>query len=227
MHVTIWSPDCNPANIDGFTIVVDVLRAFSVSYYIAANAPERYIAIDDVDRAFALRDKIPGSLLVGERQGITVPGFDYGNSPTEILGKNFSGRTVIHTTTAGTKGLLAQKDANEVVVGSFVNAGALVVYVRDRHIDRVNIYCTAPAGLVFGEEDYLFAEYLEARLLGKPTDFPAIVARLRAGTGAGFSDTGFAPASDFDLCMQLDAFDSVLGKRALPGGHEVELIRVK
>lgn len=227
MRIITWSPDCDPANIDGFTIVVDVLRAFSVSYYIAANSPARYVAIDDVDRAFALREKNPGSVLVGERQGITVPGFDYGNSPTEIVGLDFSGRTVIHTTTAGTKGLLAQKDANEVVVGSFVNAGALVAYVRDRRIDRVNIYCTAPAGSVFGEEDYLFAEYLEARILGKPTDFPSIVARLRAGTGAGFSDAGFAPSSDFDLCMKLDAFDSVLGKRALPGGHEVELVRVR
>ena len=124
MRVMTWSPDCDPAKIDGFTVVVDVLRAFSVSYYIAANSPARYIAVDDVDRAFALREENPGSVLVGERQGITVPGFDYGNSPTEIIDQDFSGRTVIHTTTAGTKGLLAQKDGNEVVVGSFVNAGA-------------------------------------------------------------------------------------------------------
>lgn len=50
------------------------------------------------------------SLLIGERKGVKIEGFDYGNSLTEIVDKDFSNKVVIHTTTAGTKGLMRQPE---------------------------------------------------------------------------------------------------------------------
>lgn len=227
VDVRVYSPEDDPASIEGFTVVVDVLRAFSVSYYIAAARPDRYLVVESVDEAFRLRDLVPNPILVGERMGVKVPGFDYGNSPTELLGADLRGKTVVHTTTFGTKGLVRQPAANEVVVGSFVNAAAITKLVRERCLDRVNVYCTATPGRANGEEDYVFASYLDAALNGRDFDFRATVDRLRATTGAGFREDGFAPASDFELCMILGRFDAVLA-RALPsdGLGDAELVPV-
>jgi 2-phosphosulfolactate phosphatase len=227
VDVRVYSPESDPVTIQGFTVVVDVLRAFSVSYYIASARPDRYLVVESVDAAFRLRDLLPNPVLVGERMGVKVPGFDYGNSPTELLGADLRGKTVVHTTTFGTRGLVRQSAANEVVVGSFVNAQAIVGLVRARGIERVNVYCTATPGRANGEEDYAFAAYLDSALNGRDFDFAATVDRLRATTGAGFREDGFAPASDFELCMKLDRFDAVLA-RALPsdGLGDAELVPV-
>ncbi len=227
MTVSILDPSCDAGAISGFTVVVDVFRAFSVSYYINAQHPAKYIVVDDVDLAFALRDKEPNAILVGERQGIKIPGFDLGNSPTEILDSNLAGKTVIHTTTAGTKGLARQPKENDVVVGSFVNARAIANHVLSAGIDTVNIYCTAPKGYLFGEEDYLFADYLAGLLKGVQPDFASIRQRLKSGSGQGFSEMGFAPVSDFLLCMDLDRFDSLLTRKIIQGSmHSMELIEL-
>ncbi len=216
MTVTVYDPSCDAASIRGFTVVVDVFRAFSVSYFIAAQKPSRYLVVDDVELAFALRDRIPGAVLVGERGGFKIEGFDFGNSPTEILAGNLAGKTIIHTTTAGTKGLARQPTGNEVVVGSFVNARAISRYVDERGLTAANVYCTAERGKLHGEEDYLFADYLSALLSDAPTDFPAIRERLKAGSGKGFSEIGFAPESDFTHCMSLDRFEMVLRRVPYP-----------
>ena len=210
MQINIYSPDCDASKIQGFTIVVDVLRAFSVSYFINENKPIKYIVLDSIEKAFELKEKMPNSLLIGERQGIKIPGFDYGNSPTEIINKDFSKKIIIHTTTAGTKGLLAQNETNKVVVGSFVNAQALLNYINNNSIKIVNIYCTAPKNEVNGEEDYYFAEYIKALLLHKPFDFAQSVEIMKKGTGKGFSDIGFAPYTDFTYCMELNRYNSIL-----------------
>lgn len=228
MRIDIFTPDDDPRNIDGFTIVIDVLRAFSVSYYILANHPQKYIVVGSVEQAFRLKGAIENSVLVGERQGIKVEGFDYGNSPTEIVNADFNGKTIIHTTTAGTKGLLAQKSENEVVVGSFVNAGALIGYIKEKHIERVNMYCTAQKEQMFGEEDYYFADYMRSMLTGGRPNFPEMVRTLRERTGKGFCDTGFAPASDFEYCMKLSSFDSVLKKKIVRNeDYEMELVQIR
>jgi 2-phosphosulfolactate phosphatase len=225
MEIRILDPSFDATSILDFTVVVDVFRAFSVSYFIAANRPSRYFAVDDIDLAFRLRDELGDAVLVGERGGIRIEGFDFGNSPTEIVDRDFSGRTVIHTTSAGTRGLAAQPRDNEVVVGSFVNCSAIVSYIEARGFDSVAIYCTAEKGELIGEEDYLFADYLSGELRGEAGDFASIRSRLRAGSGKGFADDGFAPASDFDYCMDLDRFDQVLTRKAVfgrPGLFELE-----
>lgn len=216
MTVSVFDPACDAASIRGFTVVVDVFRAFSVSYFIAARRPSRYLVVDDVDLAFELKKRIPGAVLVGERGGFKIDGFDYGNSPTEILAGDLSGKTVIHTTTAGTKGLALQPAGNEVVVGSFVNARAIARCASERGLREVNVYCTAERGKLHGEEDYLFADYLSALLTKARVDFPAIRARLKAGSGRGFSEIGFAPESDFTHCMSLDRFDTILRRTVCP-----------
>lgn len=223
MEIMVYTPSDDTNKIVGFTIVVDVLRAFSVSYYIIENNPKRYIITDSIEHAFFLRSRIKDSVLVGERQRIKVPGFDFDNSPTEIIDRDFKDKTIIHTTTAGTKGLMAQSSNNEVVVGSFVNAMALVNYVKNEGIDKVNIYCTSN-----GEEDYYFATYLKSTLLGEGADFDSIYKTLKDGIGKGLSEEGIVPYSDFEYCMQLNRFNKILRRKIVNNGlYDVELEEVK
>jgi len=211
--INIYGPENNAASIKGFTIVIDVFRAFSMAYYIIQNNPQKYIITDSIDFAFQLKKKYKNCLLVGERGGFKVNGFDFGNSPTEIQNKDFSQNIVVHTTTAGTKALLLQPAKNEVVVGGFVNGPALIKYIKKNIIDPVNIYCSAPKNNMFGEEDYLCAEYIRSGLLGKSIDFASIIMRLRAGSAKGFSTTGFAPYTDFLYCMDIGRFDIILYRK--------------
>lgn len=223
MHtvVNIYDPETDVNSINGFTIVVDVFRAFTVSYFILANNPKKYIAVDNIELAFSLKQQYSDSLLIGERNGIKIEGFDYGNSPSEIVNKDFSNKTVIHTTTAGTKGLIRQPEYNTVIIGSFVNANAIVKYILKNKIEVVNIYCTAEKGKLFGEEDYYFADYLKSKIEKKEIDYKEIKHKLRIGSGKGFRDNGFAPYSDFEYCMDLDKYDSILYRKLVESNYVI------
>ena len=228
MKIKIIEPQEQRFTEEGLVVVIDVFRAFSTSCFIVENNPERIIPVSRVDEAFALRDEIENSIIIGERAGVKIDGFDYGNSPAQVRGLDFSGKTVIHTTTCGTRGLLNQIESNDVVTGSFVNCGAVVKYIRRRSPENVYLYCTAENNQIYGEEDYFFADFLKARLEGRFMDFEKIKKRLRAGSGAGFREGGFAPEHDFHCCMDLDRSDWVL-KRKYVGNrnYEIELKWVK
>ena len=213
--VNIYDPETDVNNINGFTIVVDVFRAFTVSYFIMANNPQKYIAVDNIELAFLLKQQDSKSLLIGERKGVKIEGFDYGNSPTEIVNKDFTNKTIIHTTTAGTKGHMRQPKHNTVIVGSFLNANAITKYIQKNKIEVVNIYCTAEKGNLYGEEDYYFAEYLKKKIEKEEIDYIEIKKKLRIGSGKGFKENGFAPYSDFEYCMDLDKFDSIIVRKSV------------
>jgi 2-phosphosulfolactate phosphatase len=78
---------------------------------------------------------MPNAVLVGERHARRLPGFDAGNSPTEILSIGVAGRPVVHTTHAGTQGLVNATGADEVLTANLKRALALVdVQVLDHFV---------------------------------------------------------------------------------------------
>lgn len=225
MKINIYSHLDDPAKIDGFTIVIDVFRAFTVAYYVWENNPDRYIITNSVDHALELKKRSHNPVLIGERDGVKVPGFDYGNSPTAIQDKDFSRCTVIHTTTAGTKGVLDQPAQNEVIVGSFVNKDAMLKYVSNKGIQTVNLFCTAPPG--WGDEDYLFAKHFRKLLLGEKSDFADIVEELRVGSGLRLLQSKTEPAADFDYSLQRNRFDAILTRKYIPDDNNaLELVEI-
>ena len=68
----------------GLTVVIDVFRAFTVEVFAYAAGAEKIIPVGGVDEAFQLHRSLPGSILAGERNGIMVEGFDYGNAPSSF-----------------------------------------------------------------------------------------------------------------------------------------------
>src|SRR5215204_2119164 len=88
----------------GLAIVIDVFRAFTTEAYIFANGASKIIPVLDLEEAYKLKKENPEYLLVGERKGIKPEGFDFGNDPSEVVNVDFTGKTIIHTTSNGTKG---------------------------------------------------------------------------------------------------------------------------
>lgn len=198
----------------GLAVVIDVFRAFSLACYLIGNGARRVIPVGELETAYRLKRENPDYVLLGERDFRPPPGFDFGNSPADVEHVDLRGRTVVHTTSAGTQGLANARGADEVITGSFVNAPAIVNYVRARRPPLVSLVCMGRAGVEASDEDTLCANWIERELRGdEPQDFEKIREHLRAYEAARkFFDEEqtWAPARDFDLCLDLGRFDFVL-----------------
>jgi 2-phosphosulfolactate phosphatase len=196
----------------GLTIVIDVFRAFSVACW-AVDAGARVIPVGAIDEALALKARHPDWLLAGERHARQLPGFDFGNSPTQIRAADLAGRTLVHTTHAGTQGLTQAVHADEVLAGSLVNAAALVRYAKSRRPNAVSIVRMGHEARERCAEDDLCAEILAGRLAGRDVPVADVRERLRqAPAAAKFFDPAatWAPEPDFEACTEVDRFDFVL-----------------
>lgn len=197
----------------GLTVIIDVFRAFSTACYVFRNGAEKIFPIGDIELAYQLKKEHPDYILMGERGGIMQPGFDYGNSPTRIEHVDFSGLTIVQTTSAGTQGFANAHKADEMISGSFVNAGAIVKYIKRKKPAVVSLVSMGSAGTVPNDEDRLLAEYLKSQLSGNSVDFTKIKDHLRNYDSARkfFDPTiEWAPEKDFELCMNLNAVDFIL-----------------
>ncbi|MBI4053417.1 MAG: 2-phosphosulfolactate phosphatase [Candidatus Diapherotrites archaeon] len=198
---------------NGTVVIIDVLRAFSTAAYVFAQGAREMIVVEHLQEAFALKETHPDFVLMGEEFGLQVPGFDYGNSPTQILGQNFSGKTIIFRTTAGTPGIRHAFHAKEILAAGFLTADAVVKYLMEKNPETVSLVPMGKLGIEERVEDDLCAEYIAWRLAGKKPDFENMKRRILAGPGAQiFLDKGMPefPESDLDLCLQAGKFDFVL-----------------
>jgi len=197
----------------GLTVIIDVFRAFSTACYVVRNGGRQIIPVGDVELAYKLKEEHPDYVLMGERKGKMLPGFDYGNSPADIQNVNFSGKTIIQTTSAGTQGFANAKDADELISGSFVNAEAIVSYIKMKAPGQVSLVCMGTWAVKPNDEDTLCAEYIAARLNNQKLDHQEIYRKLRnSDTARIFFDPAltWAPEKDFDLCLKIGLCDFVL-----------------
>lgn len=199
--------------VKGLAVIIDVFRAFSTACYVIGGGAKKIIPVGDIEVAYQLKKENPNFILMGERKGYIQPGFDFGNSPFQIRKFNFSGKTVVHTTSAGTQGIANAKNAEEILTGSFVNVGAIIDYIKSKNPENVSLVCTGTANETILDEDAVCAHYIKNALLGKPDDFMKIVDHLKT---EGFAEYFFDPkreshpVEDFDLCMALDRFNFIL-----------------
>jgi len=212
----------------GFVVIIDVFRAFSAACYAFDSGASGIIATDSPEKAFILKSKYKNSVLAGERDEKKIDGFDFGNSPTEIIKSDLSGKTFIHTTTAGTKGLVNAVNHDCLITGSLVNAGAIVKYIRSINPDEVSLVAMGYRASVSTEEDLLCAEIIKARLLNKEFKAEEKISELRQSSGKRFfnpENLDFSPPTDFFLCTMLDRFSFVLKATTRPDGN-ISLMRL-
>jgi 2-phosphosulfolactate phosphatase len=133
---------------------------------------------------------------------------------------------LVHTTHAGTQGLVNASGADEVLTGAFVNISAVCRYIRSRAPERVSLVRMGHEARARCAEDDLYAECLRLLLLGRPAPLDEVRERLRnAPAAVKFFDPAadWAPLEDFDYCTDVDRFDFVLRlKAAMDAPRELE-----
>lgn len=213
----------------GATIIIDVFRAFSLECYLYGWGASRIYPVGDIDEALILRDKIkkcePSSkvITIGERHGVKLPGFDFGNSPSQIEPHRdlIKDAIVIHTTSAGTQGIVNSVNSDFVVTGSLVNARAVASYIKSVNPSEVSIVAMGNNGTRTALEDDLCAEYLKALIEGdmasieafENIDLPRRIEALKDEGGRHFfnpDNQEVFPSEDFFMCTKTNRFDFVI-----------------
>ena len=199
----------------GLAVVIDVFRAFSLEAWLFARGAKAIYAVGAEETARAMKAERPDAVLIGERGGKILPGFDFGNSPSQTDGFDWRGKTAIHTTSAGTQGLVAAAaGADEIVTGALVNAAAIARYIKKTAPQTVSLVAMGWNGAERAPEDWLCARYIAALLKGETLDKAAELAVVRNHReGAKFFDPAkqeVFPEADYWQCVDFDRFDFVL-----------------
>lgn len=200
-------------------VVIDTLRSFTTAAVVLAIGARAVYPVEGIAAAVSLRDEMPGALSIGAvGGGDPVEGFDFGNSPSQLLCADLRGKDVVMTTAAGVRGLQRFQRARRLYAASLVCARATAATIRAEGTDEVCFVITGEWVDRDGDEDVACADYIEALLSGRACD-PAIFAqrvrdsdfgrRFTAGTWPNL------PLADLDLAAQADRFDF-----AMPVGRE-------
>ena len=206
----------------GLTVIIDVFRAFTVETYLMSNHADRVIPVGDVQTAFDYKKDHPSAFLCGERGGKIIDGFDLGYSPSQVENMDFTGRTIVHTTSAGTQGIANAIHADEIIAGNLVAAKAIAEYIKQKNPENVSLVCMGLSGKTETDEDTLAAEYIKSILEGKPLeDLEARIENLKYTDGAKFFDPAqqeVFPQRDFELSVKANFFPFVLRLTKDPEG---------
>ncbi len=128
-------------------VVIDVLRAASCMATALANGCSEIIPVAEVQQAVQIAEQVPRAmlLLAGERDGRRIEGFDLGNSPKEFRIDAVAGKTIVMTTTNGTKALLWCEGAEKIYLLSLLNLRSITQALRGMDKDLV-IVCSGQDG---------------------------------------------------------------------------------
>jgi 2-phosphosulfolactate phosphatase len=203
------------AEARGVVIVIDVIRAFSVAAYALAGGAQALWLVRTVEEAFALRERNPEVLLIGEVGGRLIPGFDLNNSPALMTASDVRGRTLVQRTGAGTQGALAVANATHILPCSLVNARATATYAHRLAEKTHGLITLHPTGGGPGnrelEEDGICADYVEALLRERANAREMLEQGITSLRETGRfeqwqqGDSDF-PAEDVALVLDVDRF---------------------
>lgn len=213
MNIEILHLTAGAAQAKGIAVIIDVFRAYTVENWAFERGVTRIYPVPEVEKALELKAANPDWLLAGERHSRKMPGFDFGNSPFEVSQHDLRGKTLVHSTSAGTQGIAVAVQAEEILVGALVNARATAEYIVSKQPQYVSLVCMGKENLHPTPEDTYCAEYIKSLLEGASFNKEEAVKVLREGEGARFFDPAnalFSPPEDFYLCTDFDRFTRVL-----------------
>ena len=189
----------------GVVVVIDVLRAFTVSAYALAGGARECLLVSSTAEARALHDEIPGSLICAEEEALPVPGIPISNSPTQIKAADLKGRVLIQRSSAGTTVMAAVESAAELYAASLVVARATARACLSKHPPTLTLLASADH-----PEDHACATYIEGLLRGEEPDVDSLLQQLRESARFARAKSGMwpgFPATDLELALLPDRFD--------------------
>jgi 2-phosphosulfolactate phosphatase len=197
----------------GLVVVIDVIRAFTNAAFVFSKGAREIHPVSKVKEALEFKANHPGALACGEVDGIPPEGFDFGNSPSQVLTLDLAGKTVVQRTGAGTQGVALSLNAEAMLAASFVVADATAKYIRKLAPESITFVVTGQTFFTGGDEDLACAHYLEELLKGENPDPEPFLQRVRdSGDAQVFYDPARPefPATDIDHCTAIDKFDFVM-----------------
>ena len=172
-------------NYPDVVLVIDTLRATTTAVTYLERGAEALLLTRTPEVALGLKGD--GFLLGGERGGLPIPGFDFGNSPVEAQSQNFTGKTVVMNTTNGTGAAhTAAQTGKHVFLAALVNAHAAARRARATATEEIAIVCAGTDEHVGLEDVYaagVIAEYLLAMGEFSIDDGARIALTLRRNSG--------------------------------------------
>ena len=222
------------AEPNNVVVVVDVLRATSAMVTAFYHGVESIIPVATVEEAKEYKAK--GFLAAAERDGMVLEGFEIGNSPFCYMGDDVKGKTIVITTTNGTKAItVAKEDASTILIGSFLNLNYLAEHLSTLN-KNVLVLCAGWKDK-FNLEDTLFAGGLSQALINKfhyETDCDSAIAGMHLYDIAKSNINRFLENSshrkrlkrleleqDIEYCLTLDTCP------VIPYLHQGELKKLK
>lgn len=178
MDVIISQGHYPPANPNGITVVIDVIRAFTTAHYAFDGGVSRIHLVATAPEALALKHAQPNLLLSGEIDALPIAGFDFGNSPWEIEQASLAGRELVQRTTNGVAATLRARDSAEVLVAGLINAEATARYILQQHPAKVSLIASHPTG----DEDVACAQYIRTLLLNDSAESTVTLEQASART---------------------------------------------
>jgi 2-phosphosulfolactate phosphatase len=171
---------------DATCVVFDVLRATSTFVTALHHGAKAIVPVSEIAEALALRQKQPDVLLGGERDGVRIHAaqsgsidFDLGNSPREYTPEKVRGKTIVSTTTNGTRALRACTGAQTVLAASFLNLTATAQFIRQLQPAQILLVCAGT------RENIATEDVLAAGALGEMLVNETVAQILKVGRAAG------------------------------------------
>jgi 2-phosphosulfolactate phosphatase len=204
----------------GAVAIIDVFRAFTVAAVTLANGASRIVMVGSVEEAFALHHRGVGQFCMGEVLGLAPEGFDLGTSPFKVSQVDFTGKTIIQRTSAGTQGIVATSCADCLYAASLVTATATARALSAPGSNRIALVAMGNNGIERTDEDELCALHLRNLLDGRTGD-PDAVRRLflAAGENARFNDPSrpHLHREDVEIALRIDRYDFAIRVRTETG----------
>jgi 2-phosphosulfolactate phosphatase len=194
----------------GIIAVIDVFRAFTTAAVAFANGAEKIIMVSRVEEALSLRANGTGQICMGEVGGRAPPEFDYGNSPFEITGVDFTGKTLIQRTSAGTQGMTAANPDCPRFAASLVTASATARAMAACATDRITLVAMGQDGEDRTDEDEVCAIHLRNLLQGRPGNRAAVQNLILAGGEVNRFHDPSRPhlhQEDVQIALDIDRYD--------------------
>jgi len=164
-------------------VVFDILRATSTFVTALQNGAKEIILVSEISEAVEFRKKMPDALLAGERDGVKIRAaqsggidFDFGNSPREFRPEKVRGKTIVSTTTNGTRALRACAGARIILASSFLNLAATAKFLNQSPPEEILLVC-AGTGEGVALEDVLAAGALAGLVGGAYADATEVASR--------------------------------------------------
>jgi len=213
LDITVSSLIEGARSASGITVIIDVFRCFTTEAVAFEKGAKKIILVAEIEEAFDLKADGVGDILMGEVGGKKPEGFDYGNSPFELLGADLKGKTIIQSTRAGTVGVTNASGADLIYGGSLAVASATVRALKAHNPSKVTLVAMGSEGIIRADEDEQCALYLRNLLQGRVPDIEAVKSLIMAGEESQKYDdpeTPQWPMEDREMALNIDSHDFAL-----------------